>query len=252
MATPPSLPTMCRDYLAAYCNSLCTLGMKPWCEVKRFVSWMAATLVLLLVLIHVADWMDPKATTCGHLAPTYHYRFVNHVDPVLRPLWLATMAVFLIASAVSYYRHAQLPIHTLKHPAWPWLLRTAIIVGGLYAAVVIAPWFVPSSYPMCSIHHPSQDVIDASSVFWEGDFAPPIRSGNGSAIVAQPRQTVLAEVDFHPPHPNLDVLMVAVKPTCINNASVLYVLAHLQPRRLFIATPARHCATFEAYHPKVS
>eukprot|EP00730_Choanoeca_flexa_P017151 TRINITY_DN8218_c0_g1_i1.p2 TRINITY_DN8218_c0_g1~~TRINITY_DN8218_c0_g1_i1.p2 ORF type:complete len:496 (+),score=67.58 TRINITY_DN8218_c0_g1_i1:1968-3455(+) len=220
-------------------------------ELGRCFIIMIVTLLWMMLGIFVIDRVDPKASSCGHLTPLYRYRYINHVRPYLRSIVTLVVLAMMTLSLICYFY--RLRWHKLfSEPLWRPIFRFALIIIGLAAAVDMASYSVREDYPMCTIHHQSRAEIalsDSSAVLWRGDFTPPICSNCTPG--QQIDTTILTEGDFYPPHTNLDVMMVAVKPTCINNASVYHILHHLNPRRVLIATPGRHCAYFEAYHEKV-
>jgi glycosyltransferase involved in cell wall biosynthesis len=55
-----------------------------------------------------------------------------------------------------------------------------------------------------------------------------------------------------PKNSETDVVMCAVKPTCVNRVVVELVILNLNPRRIFILAPASACPTFQTYDQRVT
>ena len=116
-------------------------------------------------------------------------------------------------------------------------VRASLYALALYAAVLVASLgLARSAYPQCRMIS-----LDA-----------PVPATATEPVMEQPGNALHSDMPLQPPYPALDVVVVAIRPTCINQQAVRSVLEHLGPRRILVITPQQHCARFEAYDQRIT
>jgi hypothetical protein len=226
--------------------------------------------VCFALLFRLFDLFDKDGATCGYLAPITIYRLHKHWRPVLDPA-VALLVAFLAAVALVVRRSARhAPVRNglrLRAPPGEVVVvlpdadtsagkdgdsggglvqrylqpyrcaRLALHFAAFYAALLLAiTCLVRSEYPQCRMIP-----LDVS--------LPP---SVAARLPAQPGNALHEGVPLHPPYPALDVMVAAVRPTCINQQALASVLLHLRPRRILVVAPGQHCARFESYDPRIS